>query len=267
MSAEELLRQGRLGEALAALKDQVRKDAANPKLRVFLFQMLAVQGDWDRALVQLNTAADLDASTLAMAQMYREALNCEALRAEVFAGRRTPLVFGEPPPWFGLLLEALRLTAEGNVAAAQPLRDQAFAVAPATAGTIDGQAFEWIADADVRLGPVVEAVVNGRYYWIPVQHIRRIDVEPPCDLRDLVWTPVHFTWANGGESVGVIPTRYPGSERAEDEAIRLARKTDWQESGPGVFLGLGQRMLTTDVGEYPLMAVREIRLSVTPQEK
>jgi type VI secretion system protein ImpE len=197
-----------------------------------------------------------------MAQMYREALNCEALRAEVFAGRRTPLVLGEPPPWLGLLLEALRLTAEGNSAAAQPLRDQAFAAAPATAGTIDGQVFEWIADADVRLGPVVEAVVNGRYYWIPVQHIRRIGLEPPVDLRDLVWTPAQFTWANGGESVGVIPTRYPGSERAEDEAIRLARKTVWEEAGQDLYLGLGQRMLTTDGGEYPLMQVREIRLNV-----
>ncbi len=176
MSAEELLRQGRLNDAFAALKDQVRKEPANAKLRVFLFQVLAVQGDWERALTQLNTAAEMDASTLAMAQMYREALSCEALRAEVFAGLRTPLVFGEPPPWLGHLLEALRLSAAGNHAAAQPLRDQAFEAAPATSGTIDGQAFAWIADADVRLGPVLEAVVNGRYYWIPMQHIQQIDV-------------------------------------------------------------------------------------------
>jgi type VI secretion system protein ImpE len=90
MSAEELLRQGRLNDAFAALKEQVRKAPANAKLRVFLFQVLAVQGDWERALTQLNTAAEMDASTLAMAQMYREALSCEALRAEVFAGLRTP---------------------------------------------------------------------------------------------------------------------------------------------------------------------------------
>jgi type VI secretion system protein ImpE len=265
MSAEELLRQGRLSDAFAALKEQVRKEPANAKLRVFLFQMFAVQGDWERALTQLNAAAEMDASTLAMAQMYREALSCEALRAEVFAGLRTPLVFGEPPPWLGLLLEALRLSAAGSHAAAQPLRDQAFEAAPATSGSIDGHAFDWLADADVRLGPVVEAVVNGRYYWIPLQHIQRMDVEPPVDLRDLVWMPVHFTWANGGESVGVIPTRYPGSERAEDEAIRLARKTAWEELAPGVYQGIGQRMLTTDTGEYPLMEVRQIHLNVNSQ--
>lgn len=260
MSAEELLRQGRLNEALALLKDQVRKEPANAKHRVFLFQFLAVQGDWERSLTQLNTAAEMDASTLAMAQMYRAALSCEALRAEVFAGRRTPLVFGEPPLWMGHLLESLRFGAEGNFAAAQPLLNQALEAAPATSGMIDGQAFEWIADADARLGPVLEAVVNGRYYWIPMHHISQINVEPPADLRDLVWTPAQFTWANGGQCVGVIPTRYPGSERAEDEAIRLARKTTWEERAPGVYHGLGQRMLATDAGEYPLMEVRQIRL-------
>ncbi len=263
MTAEELLRQGRLNEALSALKDQVRKEPANAKLRIFLFQLQAIQGDWERALTQLNTAAELDASALAMAQMYREALRCEALRAEVFAGRRTPLVFGEPPPWLGLLVEALRLAAAGSHAAAQPLRDQAFEAAPATAGSIDGQAFEWLADADVRLGPVLEAVVNGRYYWIPVAHIQRIDIEAPADLRDLVWTPAHFTWTNGGQCVGVIPTRYPGSEQVADEAVRLARRTDWEECSPGVYRGLGQRMLTTDIGDHPLLEVREIRLNAT----
>ena len=86
MSAEELLRQGRLSDAFAALKEQVRKEPANAKLRVFLFQMFAVLGDWERALTQLNAAAEMDASTLAMAQMYREALNCEALRADARVG-------------------------------------------------------------------------------------------------------------------------------------------------------------------------------------
>ena len=53
-------------------------------------------------------------------------------------------------------------------------------------------------------------MISGRYFWIPVQNIRQIKIEPPTDLRDLVWLPVHFTWANEGEAVGLIPSRYPG---------------------------------------------------------
>ncbi len=258
MSADELLREGKLQEALAALQDQIRADPSDAKLRIFLFQLLAVEGNWERALTQLNVAAELDPAALAMAQMYREAIRCELLRSEVFAGKRTPMVFGEPSEWIGLLIEALRLTASTDHEAAAKLRSQAFDAAPATSGKIDGQAFQWIADGDSRLGPVIEAIVNGRYYWIPIENIQQIDLEEPTDLRDVVWTPVHFTWTNGGEIVGVIPTRYAGSESNEDDLVRLARKTLWSEAAGDAYLGLGQRMLVTDVGEFSLMDVRKI---------
>jgi type VI secretion system protein ImpE len=260
MSAEELLKEGRLEETLAELKQRVRADAANPKHRIFLFQLLAVVGDWARAHTQLEVVGELDASALAMVQTYREALRCEVLRAQIFAGNRSPLVFGDPEHWVALLLEALQLTASGEYAKASILRDQAFSAAPATGGMIDGERFGWIADADQRLGPVLEAIVNGRYYWIPFHRIRTIQVEPPADLRDIVWMPANFTWANGGETVGLIPTRYPGSESAPDSQVRMARRTDWSEPHPGAYLPLGQRMLATDSAEYPLMDVRRIEL-------
>jgi type VI secretion system protein ImpE len=225
--------------------------------------MLAVHGQWGRALDQLNTAAKLDPLALAMAQVYREALQCEVLRAEVFAGKRSPLVFGNPPQWVGALLEALRLTAQGSHAAAARLRDGALDAAPATAGTIDGQPFQWLADADPRLGPMLEAIVEGRYFWIPIENIRRIAIDAPADLRDVVWMPAHFTWVNGGEAVGLIPTRYPGSEQSDDDLIRLARKTDWAEAAEGLSLGLGQRLLATDGGDFPLMDIRQIDLETT----
>lgn len=258
MSPVELLRSGRLAEALAALKERIRAEPAEAKHRIFYFQLLCVEGDWDRALAQLNLSAEMDPAALAMVQTYREALRCEVLRREVFAGTRTPLVFGEPPQWLGLLLESLRLVAAGNIAASQDLRAEAFDAAEALPATVDGAAVEWIADSDPRLGPVLEAIVNGRYFWIPFQNIRRIDVEEPQDLRDCVWMPAHFEWINGGDAVGLIPTRYPGSESSDDEAVRLARKTSWHDLGEELFVGLGQRTFATPEEDYPLMNVRQI---------
>lgn len=260
MPAEQSLREGRVQDALAELQAQVRKEPANAKYRIFLFQLLAVLGQWERALNQLNVLGEMDASSLPMVQTYREAIRCELVRTDVFAGRRSPLVFGDPAPWVALVLEALRLTAEGHPAEAQAVRDQAFEAAPATAGTLDGQPFVWLADADPRLGPMLEAVVNGRYYWIPFQRIRTIVLEQPADLRDYVWMPARFTWANGGETVGLIPARYPGSEASADPLIQLGRKTEWREGGAETWLGLGQRLLATDQGEYPLLDIRRIEL-------
>lgn len=261
MDAREHLRNGDIGAALLALQTQVRSEPANAKLRVFLFQLLCVNGEWDRALTQLNVSGDMDAGTLGMVQVYREALRNEALRREIFAGRKSPLIFGDPQQWIALLLEALKLTAAGETKKAQTLREQAFEEAPATSGQINGTPFEWIADADSRLGPMLEAVINAKYYWIPLSHIAHVKVEKPEDLRDLVWMPAQFTWINGGQAVGLIPTRYPGSEMHADQKVRLARRTEWQDLGHDTYIGFGQRMLTTNVDDHPLMEIRELTIA------
>lgn len=260
MQAEQSLREGRVRDALAELQAQVRKEPANVKYRIFLFQLLAVLGQWERALSQLNVLGEMDAALLPMTQTYREAIRCELLRADVFAGRRSPLVFGDPEPWVALLLEALRLSAGGHPTLAGAARDQAFEAAKAASGAIDGQPFDWIADADPRLGPMLEAIVNGRYYWIPFQRIRIISLEQPADLRDYIWMPAQLTWTNGGETVGLIPSRYPGSPASADPLVQLGRKTEWLEGEAGTWLGLGQRMLATDQGEYSLLDIRRIEL-------
>ncbi len=269
MLAENLLSAGQLTQALAELQRQVRAEPANFKYRVFLFQLLSVTGDWARALNQLNVAGDLDAAALAMVQTYREALQCEVLRGDVFAGKRLPLVFGEPQEWLALLLESFRLVAAGEFAKGEDLRGQAFDAAPASSGKITAAAgeprqFEWIADADPRLGPVLEAIINGKYYWVPFQTIGKLHFDEPEDLRDFVWMPAQVTWTNGGETVALIPTRYAGSESSSDEAVRLARKTDWIEAGPGLSVGQGQRMLATDIDEFALMDIRTVEFDCAP---
>lgn len=260
MQAEHYLQTGQLEKALAALTDAIRSDPSKVELRIFLFQLLSVLGQWDRAITQLNVAADMDSDALLMAQVYRPALNCEVLRANVFQGKRTPLIFGEPLEWMVWLTQVPGHMAAGNLKAAAELRDQAFESAPAISGRIDGQAFTWIADADTRLGPTLEAVVNGKYYWIPFERIREIRIDQPVNLRDVVWATATFTWANQGQAVGLIPSRYPGSEEAEDSSLRMGRKTDWRDPGNNLVSGIGQRMLATDQGEYPILEIREIVL-------
>ena len=258
MQAEELLRQGDVGEALRALQESVRSKPSDPRLRVFLFQLLCVRGEWERALSQLQLSGELDPINLAMVQTYREAVRCELFRQKVFSGEKSPLIFGDPPQWTAFMIEALRLLGAGEYTRSGELRDQAFELAPAIAGEIDGQPFQWIADADPRIGPVLEAVVNGRYYWIPMQRLTRVDIEAPVDLRDMVCTPAHLTFSNQGAAVALIPTRYPGSENSTDSAVQLARRTDWEQPVEDFYLGSGQRMFATDRDNYPLLSTRRI---------
>lgn len=260
-AAEQSLHAGDPMQAMQQLQELVRANPADAKLRIFLFQLSAVLGDWERASAQLGVAAELDPSALAMAQMYGDAIRCEPLRAQVFAGSKVPLVFGEPEQWLALLIESLLVACRGRPQDAAKLREMAFEQAPVSAGSIDGQPFSWLADADSRLGPVLEAIINGKYYWVPFAHLHRIEIEAPADLRDVVWMPAHFLFSNGGEAVGLVPTRYPGSEASDDGLLRLARKTIWREAGADLYHGLGQRMIVTDAGEVSLMDVRRIEFA------
>ncbi len=238
------------------LRRMIQKQPQRSDLRIFLFQIYCVQGEWMKASTQLDVLLELDPSSKPMVETYREALRCEALRREVFDGKRSPLVLGAPQDWLAMMIEALRVDAEGRHDAAAELRAGALEAAPATSGKLDDAPFAWIADADSRLGPVVEAIINGKYYWVPISRLMRIEIEKPADLRDFVWAPATLTLENGAANVALIPTRYPGTERETDNALRLARATDWREQPGGAWHGVGQRMLTTDQAEIALLDVR-----------
>ncbi len=255
-NAEVCIKSGDIQGAMSSLKEHIRDNPADVEPRIFLFQLLAIVGDWGKALTQLNVAADLDGSALLMAQTCRELIKCEEFRRSVFAGQRAPLVFGEPEQWIATLIQSLSPVADGDIALAADLAGKAFADAQATGGKIDGEPFEWIADADMRLGPVAEVVINGKYYWVPFASIAEIILQEPVDLRDLVWIPAEFKWRNRGESVGFIPVRYAGD--SNDEQLLLARKTIWNDLGHDYYSGEGQRVWSTDKGDYSILDIRQI---------
>jgi type VI secretion system protein ImpE len=259
-AAERNLKDGDPAAALARLQEDVRARPSDAKLRVFLFQLLCVLGQWERALTQLKVASELEPLALPMAQMYGEAVRCEAIRDEVFVGRKSPMVLGQPDQWLALLIESRLRAGLGDAAQSEDLRLRAFEHAPSSAGDLNGQPFEWIADADSRLGPVMEAIINGRYYWVPFDRLSKLTIEPPEDLRDLVWMPAQLQFQNGGESLALIPTRYPGSQLSGDGALALARKTSWEPFAADAYRGLGQRIIATDAGETPFLEVRAITI-------
>ncbi len=260
MSAEESVKQGNLLEGLAQLQARVRAAPQSAPDRVFLFQLLALLGQWERAKNQLEIAGQLDASLLLTVNGYSAALESEAVRAAVFRGEHPPVMIGEPPDWIGPLLEALRLASQGHHAQAQELRGAAFEAAPAIAGVANGQPFEWIADADPRLGPCLELILEGRYCWVPLAQVRQLRTEPPAHLRDLIWTPAQLTFTNGGATPVFIPTRYVGTESSDDDQCRLSRATHWIELDAGAAVGVGQRVFATDEVDVSLCDLRSLVL-------
>jgi type VI secretion system protein ImpE len=243
-----------LEQAIARVKAKPQDSLA----RTGLFRMFSLTGQWDRAATQLETASQLDPALALYARAFEGCLLCEKLRQQVFQGKNSPVFLGEPEQWLALLLQSLKTE---QPAAKSELIEQAFASAVCPSGIIDGKAFEWIADADSRIGPTLELFIDEKYFWVPFSNIESISFNPPDDLIDTVWHSAEVTFTNGGSKSGYIPVRYSGSEASQDESLILGRSTQWSPiaSGYDFSTGLGQRCFVTDQSEYDFLQIGSIK--------
>jgi type VI secretion system protein ImpE len=256
-TAIEALRAGDPARALALVMEEVRAHPASLAPRLALFRIACIEGQWERARRQLEAIPSLDAETAMFAKLYTALIEAGAERTAVLEGRAAPVTIGEPPAFVAHLAQALAHDAAGEREAAAAQRRAAVDAASAVPGELDGAAFAWLMDADPRFGPCLELVVHGRYRWLPLERLRDLRSDGPRDLEDVVWLPVTLTLAGGEEVAAHLPGRYPGSEAAADPLVRLGRATVFDEAGRG----LGGRLLASDGGDHPLMAVRRIRLA------
>jgi len=88
--------------------------------------------------------------------------------------------------------------------------------------------------------------------------------EAPRQLRDLIWIPARVRTAESfrGVELGevLMPTLTPLAWRADDDAVRLGRVTEWRDLGDGREAPAGQRLLLVDGEEFPLLELRELRV-------
>lgn len=259
-AADERLADGDVDGALQAITQDVRARPDDAAARLYLASLLSVLEQWDRALSQFKALGTLSPEARVMAGVYAEAALAEQTRTKTFAGEQDPPPAVSAAPWFEELLGALHAETTGDPATAQAKRTAAFDAAPDTPGTLDGEAFAWIGDGDVRFGPCLEVIVGGRYGLLPFDSIARLRIEAPRDLRDLVWAPATLTLAGGQTAAALLPVRYPGAGQDADGAVRLAKTTHFSEDPDGP-RGRGQHVFVTDAGEKDLLSVRDIVFS------
>jgi len=258
MDSAALLQEGRVEEALAALKEEVRRSSTRVELRVRLFAVHCLLGRWDKTQADLDVVRKLDPSWTLPAQVYLSLLGAEQLRREVFAGRARPVIMGEPDPWVGWNVQALASEAAGGVAEALDLRKRAWTAAPEYKCSVDGHACQWLSDVDRRIGPVLEAFLEGKYFWIPFGQLQKIEVTPPEFLVEVVWVPAKLTVQGGAELAGHLPARYPGTEDATDGTLCLGRSTSWVQVAGQYNRPIGQKMFESERSEFGLLGCRTI---------
>jgi type VI secretion system protein ImpE len=228
MTPLALYREGRLREAIKALGEELRSNPLDAKRRTFLFELLLFAGEFDRAEKQLDLLAGANAEAAAGTLLYRSALHAERTRQSMFATGETPAQREEG------------------------IHD----------GTWNGNPFSEMSDADPRIGPNLEVFLAGSYTWIPIHYLRKIEIQPPTNLRDLVWaqarleTSSDFRLQDLGEVL--LPVLCPQSFRHTDESVQLGRETAWEPDEAHGQIPYGVKMMDVDGTDVPLLEIRSI---------
>ena len=228
MTAKELFQAGRLNEAVLALGAELRSDPTDTRRRVFLFELLCFAGEYDRAEKQLDIIAQSGREADMGALVYRGALHAERLRHDLFTKKDFPSGAGDGAP---------------------------------LSGTLNGNAFESIEDADPRMGRGWVVFAAGDSLGLRFNHSAPVLWPPPTRRRDLMWIPalVRTGPSFQGTELGevLIPALCTFSSRHPNDDVRLGRMTDWQEEG-GIAVPAGQKMLVVDDEEIPILEVRKL---------
>jgi type VI secretion system protein ImpE len=232
MSAERLLREGKLDEAVKALGDELRDNPGNIRSRTFLFELLCFRGDYDRASTHLKMLGSQSKDAGVGALLYEGALHAERLREAMF---RT-----------------------GDLPAALPEG------ASAISGTLNGRPFTSLTDADPRIGARLEIFAGGDYLWIPLNQVASIEMKPPARLRDLLWASTILQMGPGFQQRDLgevlLPILCPLSFQDSDDQVRLGRITEWCRDEQGLEFPIGQKMLLVDGEEFPFLEIRKLEI-------
>jgi type VI secretion system protein ImpE len=236
MTPLALYREGKLREAIKALGDELRSNPLDAKRRTFLFELLLFAGEYDRAEKQLDLLAGTGKDAAAGTLLYRSGLYAERTRQAMFANRETP-----------------------------PVKEEAV-----YGGTWNGKPFEEISDADPRIGANLEVFIAGSYTWIPIHYLRALEIEPPKNLRDLIWasarvdTSSDFRLQELGEVL--LPVLCPLSSRHADEPVHLGRESAWEPDETYGEIPYGAKMMVVDGVEVPLLELRSVRWTAPEKE-
>ena len=255
MAAGDAFHDGRLADALAEAKNEVRQHPTDLGPRMFLAELLAFAGELEQADKHLAAIMQIKSDAAAVQQM-RQLLRAELSRQEVFEQGRVPEFASAPPEYVQLHLKAIARLRDDDPEAAAMCLAEAEMLQPELAGRCDGEEFTELRDLDDVTSPVLEVLTaTGKYYWVPLETVRRVEFRPPESPRDLLWRSATMEAEPGPAGEVFIPTIYAGSCRADRDALKLGRETTWQGEEGQPIRGLGQRMLLVDDEDRPLLSV------------
>ena len=260
MDAQQHFKAGHLAEAIDTQIAVVKSNPTDQGARLFLFELIAFTGDLDRAQRQLDALRYEEPDLVAAVVDYRRVLDAERLRRLVFSEKAQPEFLAPPPEHVRLRLLGMTQLVDGANAEAAESFQQANEQAPALKGELNDKPFEGLRDGDDLLGPVLEVLSKGRYFWVPFEQIESLTMNAPRFPRDLLWIPAHLETKEGDAGPVFLPSLYPGSSQETDTQLKLGRLTEWR--GEAVVRGVGLKTFFVGDEESGILDWRSLEITI-----
>jgi type VI secretion system protein ImpE len=258
MNPAELYKAGQLQEAIQGQVEEVKAHPLDQAQRLFLFELLAFAGDLERARRQIEAVTYDEPDLERAATSYRKLLDSEQARRELFAQVQAPGFFGEPSEHLRLRLEVIKRLREDKPAEAAHTLVRALEATPACRGTLNGHPFESLRDEDDLLSGVLEVMAQGRYYWVGLEQVKVLTINPPRFPRDLLYIPARIELAEEEGDI-FLPALYPGSHEHPDNQVKLGRVTGWIPIGDEFARAVGLHTFLRDGDPIGLLEWREFQ--------
>lgn len=262
MDARDLLRAGRLKDALAAVQDEVRNRPTDTDRRWLLVELLCLDGRLDKADAQLEVLSMQAPDAAAGVALLRQVVRAEEARRQFETDGRLPEFLGPPGERLSARLRASALLRGGDPRAAAEAVAAADAGRPPVAGECDGKPFDDLRDLDDVTADVLEVLTStGKFYWIPLDRIVSVEFKPPVRPRDLLWRRAQMEVRDGPEGEVHVAAIYAATDAACGEAALLGRATDWKGGDGAPVRGVGQRTLLVGDDAKPLLEISSLRFA------
>ncbi len=252
---KDLLREGHFSTAFESSRDLLKANPTDLQARSVFFELLSINGDWERARSHVEAIVNLGADPMGWVGVMAN-LHASGQRDKVWAGERSPTVIGDLDDDDQALFSAVKAAIGSDDWARVKAAADGLAFGP---GKIDGTAFSDLATADDRLPGFLEVAVNGEYGWLWLAAVRRMEFPAgPTNLTDVIWIPSRVFLIDGSVSEMTVFGCYPGTQHSADGEAKLGRKLVWEEAPGDLAIGCGPQILWVDSETKSLHELRVI---------
>lgn len=252
-----LLSDDRLADAVAQATGDVRVRPQDLSARLLLIDLLCLQGDFERADRQADTASRIVPGQSVGLALLRGRIRGMDARSRWFEDGAVPSFPGGPSPLDEIALKLGLALREGSPAAG--LLQDLDAARGTRAAIVDGASVDDFRDLDDRIPHALEAITDGgAYLWIDVARISALTFGPFRRPLDLAYRAAKLALRDGSVADILVPAIYAGTDGSD--AARLGRSTDWVEEG-GIVTGRGQRAFLVGEEERGIAELTDIRFA------